>query len=308
MIVDLRQVVPKSRRAQAMGLASAMACGALLLMPLVFRLDGKAHGEWAQFLGRFHPGVVHLPIGLILLVPLLELAGRARPALRDAAGFVLWLSVPACVVATLLGVLLAYGSGDAGVGVTRHMWGGIALTIAVVACAVLRSAWDAGHARVVYPTLLAGVVVLLVWATHQGGTLTHGDGYLMEHAPVVLKRLPDLWRPRQPVLAAPGSVYAVQLQPIFDAKCASCHGRDKAKGRLRLDSLDRLMRGGQDGAAVIPGDAAKSLLFQRVTLPAADKKYMPSDGKPALTAGEIQMIKGWIDAGASPTAQATLSK
>jgi uncharacterized membrane protein len=274
-----------------------LGCGALLLMPVMLPLDGKVHGEWTQFLGRFHSVLVHLPIALILLVPVLEVFGRARPALREAPGFVLWLSVPACVFATLLGFLLAYGSGDAGDLVTRHMWGGIALTIAVVFCAVLRSTWVAGSARVVYPCLLGGVILLLVWATHQGGSITHGEGYLTEHAPAIL-------RPRKPVLASPGSVYAVEIQPIFDAKCVSCHGTQKVKGRLRLDSLDRLMRGGQDGAAVIPGEAKNSLLFQRITLPAGDKKYMPSDGKPALTPGEIQMIKGWIDEGASPSAQA----
>lgn len=285
-----------------MGLASVLGCVALLLMPEVFRLDGRAHGEWLQFLGRFHSVVVHLPIGLILLVPLLEVAGRARPAMRETAGLVLWLTVPACIGATILGFLLAYGSGDAGARMTRHMWGGIALTIAVVLCAALRDAWIAGTVRVVYPTLLAGAILLLVWATHQGGSLAHGDGYLTEHAPVAIKQLPELWRPREPVLAAPGSVYAVQIQPIFNAKCVSCHGVSKVKGKLRLDSYDRLMRGGQDGASVNPGNAAKSLLFHRITLPAGDKKYMPSDGKPALTAGEILLIKAWIDEGASPTA------
>jgi len=283
-----------------MGLASVASCVALLLIPVAFPLDGKPHGEWLQFLGRFHSAIVHLPIGLILLVPLLEIAARVRPALREAAGVVLWLSVPACVGSTILGFLLAYGGGDSGVLVTRHMWGGIALTIAVSLCAVLRSGWTAGNTRVVYPSLLAGVVVLLVWATHQGGSITHGDGYLTEHAPPGLQ---GLFRSREPVLADPGSFYAMQIQPIFDAKCVSCHGKSKVKGRLRLDSYDRLMRGGQDGAVVIAGDAEKSLLFHRVMLPASDKKFMPSDRKPPLTPREILMIKTWLDEGASPTAQ-----
>jgi len=287
-----------------MGFAFALGCATLLLMPLVFRLDGRTHGEWAQFLGRFHPAIVHLPIGFILLAALLEVAGRRRPALREAAGVVLWLSVPACVGSTVLGFLLAYGSGDAGVQVTRHMWGGIALTIAVTLSALLRSAWVAGKVRWIYPSLLAGVMVLLLWVTHQGGSLTHGDGYLTEHAPAALRQWPAMWQPREPVLAAPGSVYAKEIQPIFDAKCVSCHGTSKAKARLRLDSYDRLMRGGQDGAVVKPGDAQNSLLFQRVTLPPDQKKFMPSDGKPPLTPREIAMIKAWIDDGASPTAAA----
>ena len=48
---------------------------ALLLLPWLFKLDGKPHRDWQQFLGRFHPLVVHVPIGLIVLVPMLEIAG-----------------------------------------------------------------------------------------------------------------------------------------------------------------------------------------------------------------------------------------
>ena len=284
-----------------MGLASLISCVALLLMPVVFRLDGKAHGDWLQFLGRFHPVIVHLPIGLLLLVPLLEIAGRRRPAFRETAGFVLWLSVPACLGSTLLGFILAFGSGDAGVGVTRHMWAGIALTIAVTLCAVVRAMRSGGNLRTVYPGLLGVVVGLLVWTTHQGGSLTHGDHYLTEHAPGMLTHWPSMFAPREVETAAPGSYYAVQIRPIFDAKCVSCHGASKVKGRLRLDSFDRLMRGGEDGQVIVPGNAERSLLYQRVTLQPGDKKFMPTDGKPALTASEIAIIKGWIEDGASPT-------
>src|SRR5579862_5491143 len=64
----------------------------LLLLPLMVKLDGKSHADWQQFVGRFHPAAVHVPIGLILLVPILELAGTFRPALREAAAFVLALA------------------------------------------------------------------------------------------------------------------------------------------------------------------------------------------------------------------------
>ena len=51
----------------------AVCAGVLIvLLPLFFPLDGKSHADWLQFLGRFHPLLVHLPIGLIVLLPLLE--------------------------------------------------------------------------------------------------------------------------------------------------------------------------------------------------------------------------------------------
>ena len=71
------------------------------------------------------------PSGCIVLVPVLEIAGAFRPALREAAGFVLGLAFAACLGTLALGYLLAYGSGDTGTTVTRHMWGGIALAIGV---------------------------------------------------------------------------------------------------------------------------------------------------------------------------------
>ena len=306
MTFDFRQLVPKNRRVQALGLVSLLGCLALLLMPVLFRLDGKSHGEWLQFLGRFHPVIVHLPIGLLLLVPLLELGSRIRPVLREAAELVLWLTIPACVGATLLGFLLAYGSGDSGARVTQHMWGGIALTILVVLCVWVRSAAELGAVigapKVVYGSLLTFAIGLMLWATHQGGSLTHGDKYLTEHAPALLKQGPGWLTLRGSESAAPGSFYAMQIHPIFDANCVSCHGESKVKGKLRLDTYDRLMRGGEDGAVVIPGSAERSILFQRITLPVDHKKFMPSEGKPPLKPREIAMIKAWIEDGASPQA------
>ena len=183
----LSKVLSNGRAIKPVWVASLLASVLLLLLPLIVRLDGKTHADWQQFLGRFHPLVVHLPIGLILLVPVLEIAGRVRPALLEAASFVLSLSVFSCLLALTLGYLLAYGSGDAGAGVARHMWGGIALTIAVLGCVLLREA--SGSLRGIYPWMLACVLLLLAWTAHQGGSLTHGNNYLTEYLPGPLKRL-----------------------------------------------------------------------------------------------------------------------
>jgi mono/diheme cytochrome c family protein len=275
--------------------ASLLVSLMLLALPFLFKLDGKPHADWQQFLGRFHPLVVHLPVGLILLVPLLELAGRTRPALLEAAAFVLSLSVLSCLLALTLGYLLAYGSGDAGAGVVRHMWGGIALTIGVGFCFLARAA--SGELRGAYPYLLACVLLLLAWTAHQGGSLTHGDEYLTTYLPGPLKHF-SLVRPKTPDF--PDSFYARHLYPVFDANCVSCHGPSKVKGGLRLDTYDRLMRGGEDGAIVIPGNPDRSTLWKRITLPKDDKKFMPSEGKPPLKSEEIAWIKAWIQQGASP--------
>ncbi len=102
-------------------------------------------------------------------------------------------------------------------------------------------------------------------------------------------------------MAPPDSFYAKQINPIFDANCVACHGEGKAKGGLRLDSYEQLMKGGKDGPVIIAGDAGKSVLLQRVTLPPDHKQFMPAEGRPPLRAEEIAWIKAWIQQGASPT-------
>src|SRR2546429_7494744 len=105
--------------------------------------DGREHGELSQFVGRFHPLVVHLPIAFLLLVPLLECAVPVRRwnRVRESAEFVLTLAAITAFVAVFLGWLLAWSGGYEGKLVTSHMWGGFSLAVAVLLCFVLR-AWD----------------------------------------------------------------------------------------------------------------------------------------------------------------------
>ncbi|HUV97494.1 MAG TPA: c-type cytochrome domain-containing protein, partial [Acidobacteriaceae bacterium] len=259
------------------------------------------HADWQQFLGRFHPLAVHIPIGLIVLVPVLEIAGTFRPALREAAGFVLGLGFISCLGTLTLGYLLAYGSGDVGAGVTRHMWGGIALTIGVLICVLARPWWTSGNVPRVYPLLLAGVLLVLGYAAHQGGSLTHGSNYLTAYMPASLKRVLTLGIVTASA-PAPGSFYAKHINPILDENCVSCHGEAKTKGGLRLDSYELLMRGGKHGGVIIPGKPEQSLLLKRVTLPPDHKQFMPAEGKPPLKPEEIAWIRAWILDGASSTA------
>ena len=270
----------------------------LLSLPVLFHLNGKAHADWQQFLGRFHPLTVHLPIGFLVLLPVLEIAGRRRPALREAAGFVLLLAFLSCVGALTLGYLLAYGSGAEGATVTRHMWGGIALTIGTLFCLLARRAWIAGNASRMYPTLLTAVLLLLVWTAHQGGSLTYGNSYLTQYLPAPLKRFALLGAAK----ASDGSFYTQHIHPIFDANCVSCHGESKVQGGLRLDSYAELMKGGKDGSVIVAGKSAESVLLQRVTLPTDDKLFMPAEGHPPLSAEQIGWIRAWVEQGASPAA------
>ena len=57
-----------------------------------------------------------------------------------------------------------------------------------------------------------------------------------------------------------GVTYANDIRPLFEASCFRCHGDDRPKGGLRLNSLEAVLKGGEDGKVVVPGDSKKSLL------------------------------------------------
>lgn len=90
--------------------------------------------------------------------------------------------------------------------------------------------------------------------------------------------------------------YVKQIKPILTEHCAGCHGADEQESGLRLDAGSLVVRGGDRGAAVIPGKSEQSLLYQ-VLVGQGEVSAMPLDGDP-LHADEIALIKRWIDEGA----------
>ena len=288
------------RRAPAiprMWIGSICAGTIIALLPLFFPLDGKPHADWLQFLGRFHPLLVHLPIGLIVLLPLLEFAGTRRQSLREAAGFVLQISLATCVLAIIFGLLLAYGSGEIGTTVTRHMRGGIVLAIELLLCRAVRRSWLMAQPRL-YFTLLTAVLITLAWTAHHGGSLTHGSDYLTRYMPLTLKRFVA----PSAVSSHPNSFFARHVYTVLGTKCVTCHGTNKEQGGLRLDSYESLMAGGKDGIVIAPRNPDGSLLLKKVTLPPNDPHFMPAEGRPPLTPDEIVRIRAWVLQGASPDA------
>jgi uncharacterized membrane protein len=272
---------------------------ALILLSLLFvPLDGRSHADWLQFLGRFHPLLVHLPIGLIVLLPVLEILGVWRPSLREAAGIVLQFALATCLVAVLFGSLLAYGSGESGTTVTFHLRGGVLLAIELLFCVAVRRTWLQAQHTTAYFALLAILLLTLTWTAHQGGSLTHGSDYLTHYMPPTLKR----YVAPSAVSSHPDSFFAKHIYSVLDTKCVSCHGTNKEQGGLRLDSYESLMAGGKDGIVIAPRNPDGSLLLKKITLPPSDPHFMPAEGRTPLTPDEIARIRAWVLAGASPEA------
>jgi hypothetical protein len=93
-------------------------------------------------------------------------------------------------------------------------------------------------------------------------------------------------------------VYTGIIKPIMANTCVSCHGEKKQKKHLRLDSLAAIMKGGKDGAVVVPGNVDKSDFIDRIELDLKDDDHMPPQGKPQLTDKQILVLEWWVKAGA----------
>ncbi len=93
-------------------------------------------------------------------------------------------------------------------------------------------------------------------------------------------------------------VFTGVVEPIMARTCVSCHGEKKQKKNLRLDSLAAIMKGGKDGAVVVPGKADDSDLVQRLHLDLEDDDHMPPKSKTQLTDKEILVLEWWINSGA----------
>jgi hypothetical protein len=99
-----------------------------------------------------------------------------------------------------------------------------------------------------------------------------------------------------------------EVLPFLEKKCVECHRAPhedkngkivKPKAGLRMDGARAITAGSEDGAVLKAGDAAKSELYLRVTLPLDDDDFMPPQGKAdPLTAAELDLFKRWINEGA----------
>jgi hypothetical protein len=101
-----------------------------------------------------------------------------------------------------------------------------------------------------------------------------------------------------------GVTYAADIQPIFEKSCYPCHSPKmaKPKGKLRLDTLELLLKGGEDGPILVSGDSAKSVVVAMISHQGDPDDYMPppknKDHIQPLTKEQIGLIRAWIDQGA----------
>jgi formylglycine-generating enzyme required for sulfatase activity len=93
--------------------------------------------------------------------------------------------------------------------------------------------------------------------------------------------------------------FAEDIKPLLESTCVSCHGPEKPKASLRLDSRAGAIKGGEDGTALVPGDAKKSPLYASTILPADHDELMPPSNKGGpLPKEQTEVLRLWIEQGA----------
>jgi uncharacterized membrane protein len=298
--------------------SARLVFGLLTLVPILVLLslllfappDGSERAQLLQFVGRFHPLSVHLPIALLVIAPLFELAGRNRrfPYLLPSVDFLLGVATLGAIMSAALGWCLARSGGYSGSLVTQHMWGGVCVAAAAWLCWVLRARGGATGPKRLYATTLLAAVGLASFTGYRGGQLSQGENHLTEFMPAPLATLIGLTASDNAAATSsnggPATFYGARIQPVFAGHCVTCHGRSKHKANLQLDSYDAVMRGGKHGVVIKAGEPKGSELFRRITLPPADDDFMPADHKRPPSASDVKLIELWISSGASGT-QAT---
>lgn len=95
--------------------------------------------------------------------------------------------------------------------------------------------------------------------------------------------------------------FGLQIRPILSEKCFFCHGPDEKhrEADLRLDEEPSATRARDAGPAVVPGDLAKSQAWQRIISTDDDLVMPPRDSHRSLTAAQKELIKRWIEEGAT---------
>lgn len=270
--------------------------------------------EWMSFIGRFHPLVVHLPIGFLVLILLLEVLNRLNKIQlsTDVISFSILVTAISATVASLFGYFLSLEGGYNEEILEEHQFQGIGLAIVSWILWIIHSGWlqtKIPQVKVLYLPLLIFSFILMLVAGHHGGNLTHGESYLTENTPQPFRswielpdkdsRKDDLITEKKSINLNEALVFQDIVKPIIKQKCEQCHNSNKMKGDLRMDDIALFQKGGKHGIILKPNDVSGSELIKRILLPESDEEHMPPKGKNQITEHELEILKWWIEQGAA---------
>jgi len=242
-----------------------------------------------DLLGRLHILILHLPIGILLLGVIFEWLHYLKFSLIPShiRSLIFGIGSLSALFACGTGYLLSV-SGDYNYNLIEdHQWAGILTTI------IALITWWTIHSEKskVSPWLALTMAGGISIAGHLGGTITHGADFLSIHSE-------DSTKSEIPVFKIDdienAIVYKDVIAPILDAKCVSCHGPSKMKGKLRIDSYEMMLKGGKSNLDLLSSEDGKSELINRLDLPISSDEHMPPKDKAQLTDDERSIIDAWI--------------
>jgi uncharacterized membrane protein len=244
-----------------------------------------------QLLGRLHPLILHLPIGILAIAFLMAWMGR-KPKyqnLHPAIGLSLLVGMCSAIFAAGSGYFLSLEGGYNEDMLWQHKWLGIATAVVSVIVYVLFRREEAkASSGLFFPVF--GVLMLLLSVTgHIGGSLTHGSDFLTEpfnpddqSEAVVIANMDS------------AQIFADLIRPIFKEKCVGCHNESKIKGDLLMTTIEGIQKGGETGPMFVAGDINNSLFLERAHLPLEEKEHMPPKGKKQLSEDELALLEWWV--------------
>jgi hypothetical protein len=256
--------------------------------------------DFIYFLGRFHVLVLHLPIGIIVALFVLEWVSRKDKYryLQVAAPFMWGALALSALVTVLLGYMHFSEGGFTGPSGYQHRWFGTAFAVLATAVALLRTSKFADDYRPVFFPASAVLLLLVSITGHFGGNLTHGSTFLVEYAPQPLRSLAGLEPKRKVTSVAAADPFADVVGPMLKDHCGGCHNADKQENGLDLTSYKAALKGGDSGRVITAGKPETSELVRRISLDPADDEFMPAEGKPPLSAAQVEIIRWWVRSGA----------
>jgi len=104
-----------------------------------------------------------------------------------------------------------------------------------------------------------------------------------------------------PAASKKGVTYDTDIKPLVEKSCLKCHSGEKPKGKYSVETKEKLLKGGPDGAPIVVGNSAKSPLVHYISDLVADSEMPPKEKRekfPALTKDQVGLVRAWIDQGA----------
>lgn len=238
-------------------------------------------------LENLHPLLVHLPIGIIFIGFFLEVWQLKFPEKvnKETMVFILGSAAFFAILSVATGWFLGNNGGYNEDTLALHKWLGVAFAITALALFYVKRSSRAIAKKLYWPLFVVSLILLSATG-HYGGNMTHGEDFLfVDHAAkeIEIDNIEE------------AQVFAQVVQPIFEAKCVSCHNPNKIKGGLQLKTKEDFIKGGDSGSLFDTiSEHASNLMKHRIDLPLEDEEHMPPKGKLQLTDEEKLLLDWWM--------------